>query len=58
MIECLCYFSVVVIKHLDQGNLQKKWLIWGFLFLRAMSHHGGLEVEAAGGWSKSWELTS
>jgi hypothetical protein len=26
--ECLCYLPVAEIKHCDQGNLEKKVLIW------------------------------
>lgn len=36
---CLSCFSDVVIKHTDQGSLQKEVLLWGLLFQRVGPHH-------------------
>lgn len=41
--RCASYFCIVVIKHYEWGNLEKKTLIWGVQFqrVRVHSHRGG-----------------
>lgn len=42
----LASFSIAVIKHLYQGNLQREDFIWGSVFQRVRVHEG--RVEGAG----------
>jgi hypothetical protein len=39
--RCFSYVSSAVVKHHDQGNLEKKEFIWGLWFPRVMVHSVG-----------------
>jgi hypothetical protein len=50
MLLCLSYFSIAVIKHHDQGNLQNKECNWiysckGLEFMMVEQGHGGRQME-------------
>lgn len=50
------YFSIVMIRCHDQGNLTEETLFWVYGF-RELVHDGRAEVASSGDWSSSWELT-
>lgn len=54
----LNYFSIAMIKHGDQGNIQKQGFTLGLCFQRDNSSWWKKRVVGAGGWNSSRESTS
>lgn len=56
------YFPIALIKHHDQGGLQKERLVWGLQFQRdkSLPHHCGEQQAGIGTWAaaENWVLSS